>query len=300
MSTTTEVAPSRGRLHRLTRRRPLTVFLVLAIGLSYALVTLWGLAYHGHLPGGDLHEVLGIAPDELTGVVIALALLPAAVYVTGVTEGSAGVRALFRRAFRWRVHPGWWLTVLLALPVLTIALGAAMGDELRPVDVVPVLVSQAGLLLVNLVLVNLWEETAWTGVLQTRLERRHNWYVAALLVAVPFAVVHVPLEFFLDQQVTPGVLLGALVSYFLLGVFVRPLLAAVRRGTGGSLLLVALLHSVFNRTNNDNGIAAEFLDGQMRAISMLVATVLLTVAVAVVARRRLSRQYGRELEASPR
>src|SRR3712207_7667060 len=56
----------------------------------------------------------------------------------------------------------------------------------------------------NFVIINLWEETAWTGVLQTRLERRHNWFVAALLVAVPFAVVHVPLEFFLGQEVTAG------------------------------------------------------------------------------------------------
>ncbi len=274
----------------------MTVFLVLGIGLSYTLVTLWGLAYHGHLPGGDLHETLGIAPDELTGAVLLLALLPAAVYVTEVTEGTQGVRALFRRAFQWRVHPGWWLTVLLALPVLTIGLGAAMGDELRAVDLVPMLISQAGLLLANFLIINLWEETAWTGVLQTRLERRHNWFVASLLVAIPFAVVHVPLEFFLGQEVTAGVLLGALVTYFLLGVVVRPMLAVLRRATGGSLLLVALLHTVFNRTNNDNGIGAEFLDGEMRAISMLVAVVVVTVAVALVARRRLSRQYAVELE----
>ncbi len=65
-----------GRLHRLTSHRPLTMFLVLGVGLAYTLVTVWGLAYHGHLPGGDLHDRLGIAPDELAGAMLLLALLP--------------------------------------------------------------------------------------------------------------------------------------------------------------------------------------------------------------------------------
>jgi hypothetical protein len=69
-------------------------------------------------------------------------------------------------------------------------------------------------------------------------------------------------------------------------VLVRPLFALVLRGTGGSLLLVALLHSVFNRTNNENGIAATLVPGQARMLAMLVAVVALTAIVALVIRRR--------------
>ena len=117
---------------------------------------------------------------------------------------------------------------------------------------------------------------AWTGVFQTRLEERHNWAVAAAITAVPFAAIHLPLQFFLDQPVTPSSLAAAFAVYLLLGVLVRPLLAVFRRGTGDSLLLVALLHSVFNRTNNQNGLAATLLDGDARQLTMLVAVVVLT------------------------
>jgi uncharacterized protein len=44
-------------------------------------------------------------------------------------------------------------------------------------------------------LVNLWEETAWAGVVQTRVERRHNIFAAAALTAVPFGFIHLPLAF---------------------------------------------------------------------------------------------------------
>jgi hypothetical protein len=113
---------------------------------------------------------LRIAPDELTGAAVVLALFPAALFVTWATTGRSGVRALFNRAFRWRVSPWWWLTVLLGLPILTVGLARLMGDDLRPVDITSVVVSQLTFLLVNFVVINLWEETAWTGLFQTRLE----------------------------------------------------------------------------------------------------------------------------------
>ena len=43
-------------------------------------------------------------------------------------------------------------------------------------------------------LANLGEEGTWTGFMQTRLERRHNFFLVALVTAVPFAIVHLPLR----------------------------------------------------------------------------------------------------------
>ena len=83
--------------------------------------------------------------------------------------------------------------------------------------------------------------------------------------------------------------------YLLLGLLVRPMFAVFRRGTGDSVLLVALLHSVFNTTNNQNGIAATLLEGDARQLTMLHAVVVFTVVTAVVIRSRLSRRYGAEL-----
>jgi membrane protease YdiL (CAAX protease family) len=48
--------------------------------------------------------------------------------------------------------------------------------------------------LIALLVIHLWEETVWAGFMQTRLERRHSLPVAALLTAVPFAAIHLPLQ----------------------------------------------------------------------------------------------------------
>jgi hypothetical protein len=154
---------------------------------------------------------------------------------------------------------------------------------------------QLGLLAVNFLLVNLWEETAWAGFLQTRLEHRHNLVVAALITAVPFAVAHLPLALF--TGVTTGSLAASLLLYLILGLLVRPMLGVVLRGTRDSVFAVALLHSVFNRTNNDNGIAAQLLDGKTRTLTMLIAVVVLTAVTAVTIRRRLTRRTAHRREA---
>src|SRR5215217_6479892 len=60
------------------------------------------------------------------------------------------------------------------------------------------------------------------------------------------------------------------------------------------------MHSVFNRTNNDNGIAAALLNGQLYRLGILSAVVVLIAALALVAgRRRLNKAYRLELDTNP-
>jgi uncharacterized protein len=73
--------------------------------------------------------------------------------------------------------------------VLTVVLTLILGGSLKSIDPVGLFWDQLRLLLINFILVNLWEETAWAGVMQTRLERRHNIVVAAALTAVPFGFI---------------------------------------------------------------------------------------------------------------
>jgi membrane protease YdiL (CAAX protease family) len=252
------------------------------------------LATHDLVPGRGLVERLPVPPDQLVGLLMTFgALLPAALYVTWAADGPAGVKRLLSRMVRWRVGAGWWLIVLVGLPALTVGIGLLLGDLPRTVDPVDLIVGQLGLLVVNVALVNLWEETAWAGLLQSRLAQRHSILVAALLVAVPFAFAHWPLAFLGDVTV-PSVAIG-LLGYLALGVVFRPMIGVFFRGTGGSVLLVALLHSVFNRTNNDNGIAAALLVGDGQQLAVLVAVLVLTGATALAIRRRL----GRAQSASP-
>lgn len=287
-----------GLVGRWARRRPLTVFFVIGFATAYTLAALWGLAYHGMLPGGGAADAVGLKPDELAGGLLITALFPAALFVTWATGGRTGIRRLMGRVFHWKVPGGWWLTVLVALPGLTILLSLLLGDDPREVDLVSFLTNQVGLLLLNFVIVNLWEETVWTGVVQTRLEQRRGLFVSSVLTAVPFAAVHVPLVFFGDSLPTLLDVTGATVIYLVLGLIVRAMYAVLRRATLDSLLLVALAHSVFNRTNNNDGLSANLVDGEMRGVTGLLACIVLTVAIRLVYRRRMTREFAHTLNAS--
>ncbi|MFZ1117436.1 MAG: hypothetical protein WAN44_16595 [Propionibacteriaceae bacterium] len=84
-------------------RRPLTGFLVIVLGLSW-LFSIPVLAFHGVIPGANLPvEVFALASTLLI-------LLPTALWVTSITDGRAGVRALFARVFVGgsALVGGWW------------------------------------------------------------------------------------------------------------------------------------------------------------------------------------------------
>jgi uncharacterized protein len=138
-------------------RRPLTGFLVIVLGLSWLLLSIPVLAFHGVIPGANLPvEVFALAATLLI-------LLPTALWVTSITDGRAGLRALLARAFRWRFGIGWWLVVLFGLPVIALLLGLLFGGSLHTADLGPVLIKQLGSIVLAVVVINLWEETVWAG-----------------------------------------------------------------------------------------------------------------------------------------
>ena len=229
-------------------------------------------------------------------LLVFVALLPAALWTTWAADGPTGVRILVSRVFRWRIGSGWWFLVLAGLPTLTVLLSLLLGDTFKPVEVAPFVIAQIFGLLVNLVLINMWEETAWSGVVQTRLERRHRLVTAALLTAVPFALVHMPLHFIGDFSI--GSLIGALVALLVICTVVRLMLGVFLRGTRDSILAVALLHTLYNRRNNDEGVVAGLLEGDGRKLAGLLAVLVMTAVVAIVSRRRLSRSFRLGLDSA--
>jgi membrane protease YdiL (CAAX protease family) len=281
------------------RQHPITAFLIMAFAIAYPVMGLVALAVHRVIPGGPLLDRLPFPPDEIAGLMLTmLALLPSALFVTWTADGRPGIVRLFRRIARWRFGIGWWLAVLAGLPALTVASTLILGGSLESIDPVGVIWSQLRLLLINFILVNLWEETAWAGVMQTRLERRYNIFAAAALTALPFGFIHLPLAFL--SEISVASVLISLAAYILLGLFLRPLIGIVLRGSRDSLLAAGLMHSVFNRTNNDNGIAAALLNGQLYRLGILIAMVVLTTVLALLAgRRRLTKAYRLELDANP-
>lgn len=124
----------------------------------------------------------------------------------------------------------------------------------------------------------------WAGVVQTRLGRKHGLVAAALLTAVPFALVHMPLHFIGNFSL--GSLTSALVTLLIVCTFVRLLLGMVLDAAGGSVLAAALTHTMFNRSNNEEGIIAGLVEGDARKLAGILAVIVLAVIFSLTARRR--------------
>ncbi|MFF0945140.1 CPBP family intramembrane glutamic endopeptidase [Kocuria sp. CPCC 205300] len=136
------------------------------------------------------------------------------------------------------------------------------------------------LLVTAVLLIHLWEETVWAGFVQTRLERRHSLVVAALLTAVPFAGIHVPIILIGESDV-----LSALGGVLVLGAAMRLLVGVYLRGTGGSLLAAGLVHGVYNACNNNGALVDGLLQGADQNLAAPIALVVVTAGAAAIHHR---------------
>jgi membrane protease YdiL (CAAX protease family) len=205
------------------------------------------------------------------------------------------MKILLRRIMRWQVRPVWWLVAVGALPTTTVVLAALFGDSVH-IPSGGVIAREVVSIAIALILINLWEETAWAGFLQTRLERRHNIFVAAALTAVGFAAVHVPLRIINGEATTAHTVGTAFLSLLVLSLIFRSLIGMVVRGAVNSILLAATTHTFFNRSNNIDGIAADILQGSNRPIAALLAATLMAVVLGVCIRRKLRRSFREALD----
>jgi uncharacterized protein len=292
------IGPTRARsLRAWTARRPITAFLVMVFALAYPVMSLPVLADHGVIPDGWMPQAPGLDTGRIAAVLLVFAaLLPSVLWVTWALEGRAGLRTLSARMFRWRIGWRWFLVTLLGLPLLTLAIALLLGDTLEPVHIIPFAITQVLGLLVNLVLINIWEETAWAGFIQTRLEQRHSLMTAALITAIPFALVHMPLHFIGDFTISS--LTAALVTLLIVSALVRVLLGVVLRGAANSILAVALVHTLFNRSNNDEGVVAGLVQGEARSLAGLLAVLVLATLLAIGLRGRLDRATRLSLDSA--
>jgi membrane protease YdiL (CAAX protease family) len=238
------------------------------------------LAYHGVIPGGRM-------PPEAFALGITLfVMLPAALWVTAVTNGRDGVKALLHRALRWRFGWRWWAFVLFAMPVTALLVGLGLGGSLRSTRVLSVLGSSFASIGVAVIVINLWEETVWAGFLQTRLEQRHNLVTAAALTAVPFAGVHMPL-LLLAHHITTASLLVGIGGLLVLAVLIRLMIGLLLRAAADSLLSAGVLHQLFDASNNKGGLVDRLLNGADEGVAALAAAGVLTAVIAVCVRNRL-------------
>ena len=261
--------------------RPLTAFTLLVFGIGWPIGAAVARTRQGHGPGGGI--VLGRPAEEwLALALLLLVLLPAALAVTALADGRPGVRALVRRAVRWRVGAGWTATITFALPALALTLAFLAGGRWREGAGAALLARYVWAVASGTLVINLAEELVWAGAVQARLAQRHGLAVAALLTALPFAGVHVPLLLMGSEPLLPQVAI-----LLVAGAMVRLLYGLVLAGTGGSVLAVAVLHASFNAVNDPRGVMPAALVGVDVSWHGVAAATILTAALGLraVARR---------------
>jgi uncharacterized protein len=152
------------------------------------------------------------------------------------------------------------------------------------------------------VVINLWEETVWAGFFQTRLEARFNFVVAAVVTALPFAGVHVPL-LLLDDQVSPLSVLRGIAGLLILGIVIRLLMGVMMRAALDSVLAVGVLHQIFDASNNNGALVDSILEGADAGNMTQFAAAILTVLIAAWLLWRRPGAFAKRhtpLRASPR
>ncbi|MDF2146528.1 CPBP family intramembrane glutamic endopeptidase [Knoellia sp. p5-6-4] len=276
-TTPAEPPPPMGteRPESLARRRPVATFLLLALGIGWPVLV--------------VPAIGGLPFEPFLLVLVYVALLGSALLVTRWADGPGAARRLLRRTLAWRVGVGRWAVVVLAMPVLTLAVAAVSGtlqDSERS------WLASTGFYLFDILvfgalLLNLWEETAWGGFVQSRLMAGHGLFLGSLLTAPAFAAIHVPLLF--EPGWTWSQVAGGLALLFGLAPVYRYLLGMHLLDTGGSVLVIAVQHASWNTATR-----MDEVDGSWQAV---VAVVVLTVALAVHRRvRRSGRPTGVEAE----
>lgn len=224
------------------RRHALVLYFGLAIAFSWAIYIPLVFVRQGwtdaHIPYA-IHYIASLGPAL------------AAVIVTALTAGRAGLAELWGRIIRWRVKPVYAAFAILSPLALFILAGLAMRliqgtwPDLR-------LLGQANYLpYLGWAVLPLWlltfgfgEEIGWRGFALPRLQRTMSVALETLVLGLLWTLWHVPSFFYHETYVGMG---WIMLPGFVIGVLCGAVLFTwLYNGAGGSVLMVAIWHALFD------------------------------------------------------
>jgi uncharacterized protein len=266
------------------KRHPIITFFVLTYVITWA-----------------IESPLVFLTDSVTAIqglvlVILASNVPSAVAIvlTAIVLGRGALRKLLGRLLIWRVSPFWYLVVFLGPVALTggvVLLNALMGG--------PAL--SLGMTLVGATIFfafsvvpgsGLGEEIGWRGYVLPRLQSRMSALSASLLIAPIWGLWHLPLWLTGDPVKTPTFYVAFFAAVFPMSV----LLTWVYNSTGGSLLMVVILHATVNLPVT---LVIDDLGTRGRVPSLLYFGLLVVAAIVVVmvaGPKHLSRKHRKQEE----
>jgi uncharacterized protein len=215
---------------------PLTSYFIIALVFSWAVV---------------LIVLLGYLPENFMAVVpITLGPTVAALVMTVVTEGRAGIRRLLARFVLWKVPFVWYLFIFIGIPLVfilgTVLLpgAAASFNHLSATTwlsyfwTFPLVLAVGGPLL---------EEPGWRGFALARLQAKWGPLVGTLILGFLWAAWHYPQYLMPGWAAQNGGFNVRAVAVFTLSVMLLTIVMSwVFNNTRGSLLIAILLHASIN------------------------------------------------------
>ena len=248
------------------RRHPLLSFFVLAYALSWILES--PLVFLGDMLTATQDLVLVIFASNVPSLL--------AIALTAIVYGREALRKLLRRLLSWRVNPLWYLVVVLgpvALAWGVVGLNTLMGGPALSLGM-PLLGVLSMLAFSIFPGSALGEEIGWRGYALPRLQAGRSALGASLILGLIWGLWHLPLWLTGAPGRTPILYATFVVSTISLSV----ILTWVYNSTGGSLLMVVLLHATFNLPMT---LAIDEL-GSRATVPLLLYFGLLVVAAIVV------------------
>ncbi len=198
----------------LIRRHPLAAFFVIAFALTWATVPF--------------------------GVFMAAGPFVAALIVTGMVDGRAGLRELRSRMLRWRVGLRWYAAAILipvGVALATGGLNVALGASHSPFAKIELsaLVLLFAMRLVVPLFAPIGEEPGWRGFALPRLQAERSPLVSTLILGIVVALWHLPLIFLTEEHFSPMFLVATVaVTFFYSWIF---------NHTRGSVFMTIVAHA---------------------------------------------------------
>ena len=230
------------------RRHPIGAFLVATYVLSIVIFAVPVLGSTG----------LGVLPIEVPGkepflLLLTFSMVAAAFGITAIADGRDGVRALRGRVFRFRTSPVWYVAALLLLPLAAVGVAVAL-EGTAPLSALAaepnVAVSWLAELAVVIVLLNFWEEVAWSGFFLHRLQPQTGPLPATAATTWAQAAMHLPLLFVVgglsDNPITPDQYPFYLAALFVLPLGSRTVLTWLYNRSGHSVPVAGITHASWN------------------------------------------------------
>lgn len=229
----------------MSRKGNVWVFTFVAFGFTWLF---W-------IPDALIAQNIWQAPEELKNFLAgplnpgAWGPLIAALAVTFMYQGRAGVKDLLKRGLMTRLGKWWWV-ILLLFPVLiggSLFLAVALGEPLPEFPALenPITLPIA-LIFIFFLGGPLQEEFGWRGYAFEHLRGQYNALTAAIIAGLMWGLWHLPLffvpraEFYYNRPVW-----GLLLTTTLAGI----ILAWFYANTQGSVFAAMLGHTMFNWSN---------------------------------------------------